>query len=73
MKPVLKLVRSAPSNDEVARYYFSTEEALEILKCGESTLRALLDEQDFGQVLVNGKWYLPPDLSVIRAALWGGE
>ncbi len=73
MKPALKLVSGGPSNDEIARYYFEIDEAIDMLKCSESALIDLLDEHDFGQVLMEGKWYLPPDLGAVRIALWGDK
>ena len=73
MKPVLKLVGKEPSNDEIARYYFEVSEIPEMLKCNASVVRELLATRDFGQVTLNGKLYLPPDLSELRTALWGDE
>jgi hypothetical protein len=72
MKPALQLATEGPSQREVELYYFTFEEALDMLKCGKSELRKRLDNEDFGALCQHGKWLIPPaGISMLRKRLWG--
>ena len=76
MKAALQLATEGPSQREIELYYFTFEEALDLLKCGASELRACLGKRfglwQFGVVHWHGQWFVPPDsIPLLREHIWG--
>ena len=72
MKPALQLATEGPGQREIELYYFTFKEALDMLRCGESELRARIRKPQFGAIHWHGKWYVPPgSIPLLREHLWG--